>query len=173
MGSVPKMRCRNFGESEASRGRQVVTILWGLRELHFWRRFGENLQIGRNGGVDAGRAQRFKSTSYSSVLKILLILSKPSAVRWSIHRLMSQTSADGFWYCKMGKLLEIKEILLENEVFLEPGPRIFQSRTERAWISSILWSMSGAAARLTGRIWRMRRKTPGVSGNPTAYSTII
>ena len=30
---------------------------------------------------------------------------------------MSQTSADGFWYCKMGKLLEIKEILLENEIF--------------------------------------------------------
>ena len=79
-----------------SGGRQVVTILWGLRELHFWRRFGENLQIGRNGGVDAGRAQRLKSASYSSVLKILLILSKPSALRRSIRRLMLQTSARGF-----------------------------------------------------------------------------
>ena len=69
-----------------------------LRKLHFWRRFGENMQIGQNGGVDAGRAQRLKSTSYSSVLKIWLILSKTSAVRWSIRLLMLQKSADGFWY---------------------------------------------------------------------------
>ena len=36
---------------------------------------------------------------------------------------MLQTSADGFRRRKIGKLLEIKEILLENEVFLGPVPR--------------------------------------------------
>jgi hypothetical protein len=35
---------------------------------------------------------------------------------------MLQTSARGFWHWKMGKLLEIREILLENEVFLGLGP---------------------------------------------------